>query len=279
MDSSTKPAAPPQPQISEMFSKFALALKTKTVEFFAEDEEYEEESDYDGVIPSLLDSPEEVITGQRVVVIKPDYIPIPKHIQQNCISSLFATISSFEASYLQLQTAHSPFDSGNIKIADKSLVSHLQKCSEIKHNYRDYVKSPRLTPPKLPFGSQYEAQVNENQSILRTLGLLVDRLQCEIDLKDCQVSSMKQKLDQIEKENSLLKAKSSSKSAAAAGGGEDEEVLVSINLFDSVLRDACKSTHRFCKHLIDLVEKVGWDLKLAANSVYPNVEYAKNGHT
>ncbi|KAI3951685.1 hypothetical protein MKW92_025204 [Papaver armeniacum] len=272
MDSSTKPAPAPQPQISEMFSKFALALKTKTVEFFAEDEEYEEESDYEGVIP-LLDSPEEVITGQRVVVIKPDVIPIPKHIQQNCLSSLFATISSFEASYLQLQTAHSPFDSGNIKTADKSLVSHLQKCSEIKHNYRDYVKSSRLTPPKLPFGSQYEAQVNENQSILRTLGLLVDRLQCEIDLKDGQVSNMKQKLDQIEKENSLMKVKSLS------GGGGGDEVLLSISLFDSVLRDACKSTHRFCKHLIDLMEKVGWDLKLAANSVYPNVEYVKNGHT
>ncbi|MCL7040009.1 hypothetical protein MKW94_016012 [Papaver nudicaule] len=92
---------------------------------------------------------------------------------------------------------------------------------------------------------------------------------------------MKQKLDQIEKENSSLNVKSKPKSSSGGGGSgkEEEKVVLSINLFDSVLRDVCKATHRFCKHLIELMEKVGWDLKLAANSVYPDVEYAKNGHT
>ncbi|OVA18871.1 protein of unknown function DUF641 [Macleaya cordata] len=272
------------PQISEMFSKFALAFKTKTIEFFAEDEEDDAFAAEESDPLLLLDSAEEVITGQRVVVIKPDSsqnkpTPIPKHLQQTLISSLFATVSSFEASYLQLQTAHSPFDADNIKAADKAAVSHLQKLSEIKQNYRDFRKNPNpKSSPKFPFGSQFEAQVQENQSILRTLEMLVNRLQLEIDLKDAEVLLMKQKLDKIENSNlrlskRLLESKSSSSSSSSSS-----EVLLSVGLFDSILHDACKSTHRFSKLLIDLMEKVGWDLDLAANSVYPDVEYAKNGH-
>ncbi|KAM3733108.1 hypothetical protein ACB098_11G110400 [Castanea mollissima] len=60
--SSSKP-----PQISEMFTKFAQAFKSKTFEFFTEIEPIDDSDGY-----SLLDSAEEVITDQKVVVIKPD---------------------------------------------------------------------------------------------------------------------------------------------------------------------------------------------------------------
>jgi len=58
---------------------------------------------------------------------------------QMLIAYLFATISSFEASYVQLQTAHVPsFDEEAIKNADKALVSHLQTLSEFKQLYKCY---------------------------------------------------------------------------------------------------------------------------------------------
>ncbi|KAI9077873.1 hypothetical protein K1719_040134 [Acacia pycnantha] len=66
--SSAKP-----PQISEMFQKFALAFKTKTFEFFADEDHAAAAAageDSDGF--SLLDSAEDFITDQKVVVIKPD---------------------------------------------------------------------------------------------------------------------------------------------------------------------------------------------------------------
>jgi len=69
-DGSSKP-----PQISEMFQKFALAFKSKTFEFFADIEAVE---DSDGFY--VLESADEVITDQKVVVIKPDPIdgtPLP----------------------------------------------------------------------------------------------------------------------------------------------------------------------------------------------------------
>ncbi|KAK9274154.1 hypothetical protein L1049_018968 [Liquidambar formosana] len=307
MDASSKP-----PQISEMFQKFALAFRTKTFEFFADDENpaaaaATADEDSDGF--TLLDSAEEIITGQRVVVIKPDQTrnlsqctlqprppppppppPQPQQQQQQqtvaksatqirptntliadaLISSIFATVSSFEASYLQLQTAHVPFIEENIKAADRAAVSHLQKLSEFKQFYRDFPKHN----PDFSIGSCLEAQVEENQSKLRTLGTVSNRLQSEIDIKDGEVLTLRQELDKIQKTNTTL----SKRLSQNPNPSSSPEVLLSVKVFDSVLHEACRSIHRFTKLLINLMNKAMWDLDLAANSVHPDVDYAKKGH-
>ncbi|KAL5728213.1 hypothetical protein ACHQM5_001325 [Ranunculus cassubicifolius] len=261
-----------------MFSKFALAFKTKTIEFFAEEDEEETPLD-DFQTLNLLDSTEEI---QRVVVIKPDISPnqqppsfkIPP---ETLIPSVFATISSFEVSYLQLQTAHSPFHGENMEAADRSAISQLQKLTEMKKWYKDFQfnSNPNFTP-NLSIGSQLEAQVQENQSLLRSLEMLVNRLQSEIDSKDADVFVMKQKLKKSEESNSkLLKRLSNSKVNSFA---PSPNKLLSITVFDAVLHYVCKSCHRFTKILVELMKRVGWDLDTAANSVYPDVDYAKIGH-
>ncbi|KAL6004939.1 hypothetical protein ACLOJK_005497 [Asimina triloba] len=112
---STEPSLKP-PQISEMFQKFALAFKTKTIEFFTEDEPEADDTNSNSHFNDL-DSADEIITDQRIVVIKPDHNETPienstahrrpvrrcdPQTLQSAISSLFATISSFKASYLHL---------------------------------------------------------------------------------------------------------------------------------------------------------------------------------
>ncbi|KAF9614482.1 hypothetical protein IFM89_018729 [Coptis chinensis] len=253
-----------QPQISEMFQKFAIAFKAKTIEFFAEEEEVEED------FQTLSLSEEEIITNQRVVVIKPDSKPFP----QTLISSLFATISSFEASYLQLQTAHSPFIPQNIEAADRAAVSHLQKLSEIKKWYKDFLNNSSTPTTNLLTGSHFEAQVEENQSVLRTLEMLVNRLQLEIDSKDAEVLVMKQKL----KKNEVFISELSKRVGTSKSSILSSEKLLTVGAFDKVLNYVCKSCHRFTKILIELMKNVGWDLDCAASSVYPDVEYLKNGH-
>ncbi|XP_059651571.1 IRK-interacting protein [Cornus florida] len=281
MDGSAKP-----PQISEMFQKFALAFKTKTFEFFAEDDETATAAaaavteDADGF--ALLDSAEEFITDQKVVVIKPDQThnlsptksasPIEltnTQFTETLMSSLFATISSFEASYLQLQTAHVPLDEDAIKTADRALVSHLQRVSDLRQCYRNFRKNPNS---KFDFstGSCFEAQVQENQSKLRTLDTAINRLQADIDVKDDQVLILRQQLNSIQHTNSKLTKRLSINSTG--------EVSVTIRVFDSMLREACRALHSFTKLLIELMKKAGWDLELAANSVHPNIDYAKKGH-
>ncbi|KAM1019108.1 hypothetical protein ACFX2I_040544 [Malus domestica] len=300
-DGTSKP-----PQISEMFQKFALAFKTKTFEFFAE----EEADDADSF--ALLDSAEEVITDQKVVVIKPDTAaangnapeielkqekpnssenqvkkpevlavsrplrrtrirPMNTQMTQTLISSIFATVSSFEASYLQLQTAHVPFVEENVTAADRALVSHLQRLSEFKQFYRDFCTSSD-SGSDLPIGSCLEAQVQDNQSKLRTLGTMSNRLQTEIDQKDNEVTALRKKLGEIQKSNVKLSKRLSATLNSSC------DVLLSVRVFDSVLHDACRLTHRFTKILITLMEKAGWDLDLAANLVHPDVDYVKRAH-
>ncbi|XP_068651026.1 protein GRAVITROPIC IN THE LIGHT 1-like [Aristolochia californica] len=264
------------PQISEMFQKFALAFKTKTSEFFAEEDEAAAPAggaeEDDPIDLSLLDFSEEIITGQRVVVIKPDQ---PEKLQtlQTLVSLLFATVSSFNASYLHLQTAHAPFDAESIQAADRTAVSHLQRLSQLKHFYQNYLKNPDCPNPNIPLVSHLEAQVRENQSLLRTFGMMVDCSQSEIDRRDAEVSTLRQQLEKLEADNWRLER------SLDCFDSSSPELLLSIGLFRSVLQDVCRSTHSFTKLLIDLIKNVGWDLDLAAKSFYPGIEYAKKGHS
>ncbi|KFK35269.1 hypothetical protein AALP_AA5G263300 [Arabis alpina] len=272
----------PPPQFSTMFQKLAMAVKTKTYEFFT-DEDGETLTDPDGF--SLLDSSEDFITNQKVVVLKPDskskdsilvkpnqsqVKKLDTQIGLSLISSVFATVSSFEASYLQLQSAHAPFVEESVLAADKALVSNLEKLSDFKKFYRNcYRQSLDFDESGLVIGSCLESMVQENQSKLRALGTVSNRLQAEMDAKDLQVWSMRSKLSEIHKSNSKLAKRLSVDSS---------DVLLSVRVYESLLCDVFKDTQRFTKILIELMEKAGWDLDLAAKYVHPEVDYVKNGH-
>lgn len=271
---------PPPPQFSAMFQKLAMAVKAKTYEFFTEDD------DERGGFSSLLDSTEDFIPDQKVVVLKPDSksetllkpnLPrvtrLDTQIGFNLISSVFATVSSFEASYLQLQAAHAPFLEESVKAADRALVSNLQKLSDLKRFYRNHRQSLDLGGSDLAVGSPLESRVQENQSKLRALGTVSNRLQGEMDGKDSKVLTLRSKLSEIQKSNSKL---SKRLSALESGGG----VVLSVRVYESMLRDAFRDVKGFTRVLIGLMEKAGWDLDLAAGYVHPEVvEYAKKGHS
>ncbi|KAJ8429066.1 hypothetical protein Cgig2_031357 [Carnegiea gigantea] len=131
-----------------MFQKFTLSFKSKAFEFFSDESEK----------VSLLNSPEKFIVEQKFAAVKPAPMPPVSagkrssnaQFNQTLIASLFATVSSLEASYLQLQNAHVPsFDEEAVKNADKALVSHLQTLSEFKQLYKHYYM--RLTTGESSF--------------------------------------------------------------------------------------------------------------------------------
>ncbi|CAI0383265.1 unnamed protein product [Linum tenue] len=273
-----------------MFQKFALAFKAKTFEFFADEETAADDEGF-----TLFDSAEDFIPDQKVIILKPDRSvtespvdaqllppqsaesrirPLDSQLAQTLVSSIFATVSSFEASYLQLQTAHVPFTEQGIKSADEAIVSHLQRLSDLKQFYRD-LRGNSEHAAVLPIGSRLEAQVQENQSKLRVLGTVSDRLQAEIDRKDSEVSSTREKLGSLHNCNALL-------SRRLAGylslNSSSADVLMSVRVFESLLNDARRATHQFTKILIVLMRKAEWDLDLAANSLHSCIDYAKSGH-
>ncbi|KNA08623.1 hypothetical protein SOVF_160980 [Spinacia oleracea] len=270
------------PQISEMFQKFAFSFKSKALEFFADDSEK-----FSLLGGDDIGNHDEFISNQKVVVTKPDppqepalisqkgKVPLNPQFNQTLITSLFASISSFEASYLQLQTAHVPvFDGEVLKNADESLVSHLQTLSEFKQLYKNYYQNPNFNV-EFSTGSCLEFQVNENQHKLRALKSVFNRLQSEIDVKDDEVSDLRQKLEELNQVNSRL-----SKKLSCSPKEEEEgcEVLLTIRVFDKMLSEAFSFSHRFTKVLIGLMKRAHWDLDMVASSVYSGVDYVKKGH-
>ncbi|KAL8500349.1 hypothetical protein ACS0TY_020088 [Phlomoides rotata] len=275
--------APPPPQISDMFQKFALAFRTKTYELFAEDDSAAAGADSDGDVTLLLDSAEGFIPDQKVVVIKPDSSSGPGNSDAELIGalvpSLFATLSSFEATYLQFQAAHVPVvDQIGLEQADKMIVSILQKLTEMKNLYRDSKKRSLGLDCgfDFPAGSFWEFQVQENQSKLRVLETIVNSLQSQIDVKDDESRDLRRKLEKTRAINADLARKLGLKEG---NKGLGIEVLLTIRVFEAMLGDSVKSLRCFVKLLIDLMQRAGWDLEEAANSVYSGVDYAKKGHS
>lgn len=141
------------------------------------------------------------------------------------------------------------------------------------HEVKDLYRRSRLTHNfdfdlNCVVGSCLDAQVQENQSKLRALGTMVNRLQTDIDVKDDEFLVLKKKLNEVH----LFNLKCSKK--LSKGGNE---FLLTVRVFECMLRDARKSLRCFSKLLIGLMRKAGWDLDLVARSVYCDVEYGKGG--
>ncbi|KAJ4905305.1 hypothetical protein Rs2_19256 [Raphanus sativus] len=147
-------SAPP-PQLSAMFQKLAMAVKTKTFDFFTEEDE-------DSI-------------NKTKTLVK----PTDTQMGSTLISSLFATVSSFVEE--------------TVEAADRALVSSLAKLSDLKRRFwrrRNHRQSFDL-------GSCLESRVQENQSKLRALGTVSNRLQGEMDGKDSLVSCLRRKLSEV----------------------------------------------------------------------------------
>ncbi|CAN6310526.1 unnamed protein product [Urochloa humidicola] len=268
-----------------MLHKFALAFKTKTIEFFAEEEEDE---DADRFARSPLPGADGVLAGQRVVVLKPDPLnPNPSaggvgkaaSEQEAAVEAALATASSFQAAYLHLQAAHAPFLPEAAAAADAAAVSHLRRLSELK-------RIARGAPADAPDGADgdggvltahLEAQVRENQALLRSFDAVVNRLQAALDAKDSAAAALRLDLEALDDANARLSARLD-RALAPPPGGDAVGAMLSAGVFDSVLRDALRVAHRFARALAEVLRCAGWDLDAAAAAAYPGVSYSKAGH-
>lgn len=277
-----------------MLQKLALAVKTKTIEFFAEDDDGDEEDNASFTALDLDPAAEEIITGQRVVVIKPDQPNKPKspklrpttaakalpildrrnpQLQRSLVSSVFTAVASFHAAYLQLQTSQEPLDPEAIESADRIAVSHLQRLSDLKKAYYEPPESSKSDPMLL---SELAGQVQENQSMLRMFETIFNRLQSDIDHKDAEVSALRNQLKEIQKGiTSLKKNMGGLRSSTLI---EEEKAFLSVGVFEAILKDSRLAVHRFTGNFIHLMKSSNWDLNSAANSIYSDVIYAKKGH-
>lgn len=197
------------------------------------------------------------------------------------ISKIFTNISSLKSAYIQLQAAHTPYDPDKIQAADKLVISELKNLSELKHFYREKNPKPACVSPQ---DSRLAAEIQEQQSLLKTYEVMVKKFQSEIQNKDSEVLQLHQQIEEANQrrakleKNLKLRGLSTKESESSADENGFFSVDLTPDLFRSAVEAAFKAIHDFSKPLINMMKAAGWDLDAAANSVEPSVVYAKRAH-
>ncbi|KZV47343.1 hypothetical protein F511_30163 [Dorcoceras hygrometricum] len=173
---------------------------------------------------------------------------------ENLVSKMFTNISSLKSAYIQLQSAHTPYDPDKIQAADKLVISELKNLSELKHFYREHNPRPVCVSPQ---DSRLAAEIQEQQSLLKTYEVMVKKFQSEIQNKDSEILQLQLLIEEATQYSSLE---------------------LSLDLFKSAVEAASTAIHDFSKPLINMMKAAGWDLDAAANSIEPDIVYAKRAH-
>ena len=197
------------------------------------------------------------------------------------ISKIFMNISSRKSAYIQLQAAHTPYEPDKIQAADKLVISELKNLSELKHFYREKNPKPICVSPQ---DSRLAAEIQEQQNLLKTYEVMVKKFQSEIQNKDSEILQLQQQIQEANQKrvklekNLKLRGLSTKESEGSVEENGFFPVDLTPDLFISVVEAAFKAIHDFSKPLINMMKAAGWDLDAAANSIEPNVVYAKRAH-
>ncbi|XP_008783568.2 protein GRAVITROPIC IN THE LIGHT 1-like isoform X1 [Phoenix dactylifera] len=214
--------------------------------------------------------------------------PMDESVNQNkdsmeaLVSKIFNNISSLKAAYIQLQEAHTPYDPDKIQAADKLVIEELMKLSELKHSYRD--KNHHKLTSATPQDSRLVAEIQEQQSLLKTYEVMVKKFQSQIQTRDSEVVQLQQQIQESTQRKMKLEKKLKQRGLLSKEPEDSEEennyfsVELTPNLFSSAVDTAYKSIHDFSKPLINMMKAAGWDLDAAANAIEPAVVYARRSH-
>ncbi|GLT51940.1 hypothetical protein SLA2020_253110 [Shorea laevis] len=200
---------------------------------------------------------------------------------EGLISKIFTNVSSLKSAYIQLQAAHTPYDPDKIQAADKLVISELKHLSELKHFYRENNPKPVCVSPQ---DSRLAAEIQEQQSLLKTYEVMVKKFQSEIQNKDSEILQLQQQIEEADQKrvklekNLKLRGLSTKESELSTGENGFFPVDLNSDLFTLAVEATFKAIHDFSKPLINMMKAAGWDLDAAANSIEPNVVYAKRAH-
>ncbi|XAR68262.1 hypothetical protein NMG60_11003334 [Bertholletia excelsa] len=188
------------------------------------------------------------------------------------IAKLFASISTVKSAYAQLQFSQSPYDVDGIQAADQLVVSELKKLSELK---RCYVK--KQFDESSPETVQLLAESQEQKALLKTYDIMGKKLDSQLKLKMSEITFLKEKLEDVNKENKVLEKRLNSSGLLSIPEKLHLSNL-SPNHFVSVLRQTVKSVRNFVKFMVNEMELAGWDVDAAASTIEPGVVYWNPSH-
>lgn len=188
------------------------------------------------------------------------------------IAKLFATVSSVKAAYAEIQMAQFPYNGEAIQSADQAVIDELKALSELKHSFLK--KQIDASPPHVTL---MLAEIQEQQSLMKTYEITMKKMQNEIEGKEAQISSLQRELNEaIQNNKSLEKKINASGSFSILDNVKFSEA--NSKDFIMVLHYALRSIRNFVKLMIKEMVSANWDVEAAANSIQPEVNFVKKDH-
>ncbi|KAL8511670.1 hypothetical protein ACS0TY_018184 [Phlomoides rotata] len=188
------------------------------------------------------------------------------------VAKLFASVSAFKAAYAELQMAQFPYSEELIKVADQAVVDELKTISELK---RRFLKNQIDSSP--PHVTYMLAEIQEQQSLMKTYEITMKKMQSEIDNKEGKAASLQQELKGIVQINKSMEKKMNESGSFSV---LDTVKFSDLNLKDFVLvlHYALRSVRNFVKHLVREMESANWDIEAAVNAIQPGVIFSNGNH-
>ncbi|KAK9714518.1 hypothetical protein RND81_06G100400 [Saponaria officinalis] len=194
-------------------------------------------------------------------------------VKQALVAKLFASVSSIKAAYAELQCAQFPYNAEAIQSADEDLVSELMVLSDLKQKF--FCRSLDLPPP---YVAQLLAEIQEQQSNIKTYEITMKQMEWKLEQKDVQIDSLRRKFEDLTRGNKSLEKRVNS--SGALFPLRNNITLSELNQchFIRVLHYGLKSLRHFIKHLVREMETKNWDMNLAAKAIQPYAVFAKSKH-
>ncbi|KAK6154791.1 hypothetical protein DH2020_009039 [Rehmannia glutinosa] len=188
------------------------------------------------------------------------------------LAKIFANVSAIKAAYAELQMAQFPYNNDAVQSADQAVVDELKSLSELK---RRFLKKQIDSSP--PHVTLMLAEIQEQQSLMKTYEITMKKMQSEIENKERKISAIKEQLKEINQNNRAMEKKMN---ASGSFSIFDSVKFSDVNPRDFVLvlHYALRSVRNFVKFLIREMESANWDIEAAANAIHPEIVFRNRDH-
>ncbi|CAG7899110.1 unnamed protein product [Brassica rapa] len=189
------------------------------------------------------------------------------------VAKIFASTTSIKAAYAELQMAQRPYDNAAIQAADTAVVEELKALSELK---RSFLRKELNISPQVAI---MLAEIQEQQSLMRTYEITIKKLESESAEKQSRIDSLKTSLEEVSAVN-----KSNEKKLTASGSISplDNVAFSNLNLsgYVQILGFTLRSVRSFVKSMVKEMESASWDLDAAASAAIRNAStvFARPSH-
>ncbi|KAH7425323.1 hypothetical protein KP509_11G049300 [Ceratopteris richardii] len=206
-------------------------------------------------------------------------INLKLQVTETFILKMFSTISSLKSAYRQLQSAHAPYDLDKIRKADKAVVAELERVSELKRSYRKILDVVSLGQSEQRSEAPTQIGDDKKEVTSKTYVGRFNNFQDEIDKKNAELNNLRDLLAQATAKNEKLERRmkrSEHKLPKDPLNNPPKDLSPTPQLLEHVLLRASEASRGFAKLLMSFMQVAQWDLNAAANSIVPNINYAKS---